>query len=45
MRLVTLLSKFSYPFKSYLVEDAVYNFVNCMIEENKYCTDYNEKTF
>ena len=25
--------------KSYLGEDAVYNFINSMIEESKFCTD------
>ena len=32
-------NKFSKPFKSCLGEDAVYNFVNSMIEESNYCTD------
>ena len=31
--------KFNKSFKSYLGEDAVYNFVNNMIEESKHCTD------
>ena len=30
--------KFSKPFKSYLSEDAVDNFINSMIEESKYCS-------
>ena len=37
--------KFSKPFKSYLGEDAVYNFINSMIKENKYCTDIMERYF
>ena len=31
--------KFNKPFKTYLGEDAVYNFINSMIGENKYCSD------
>ena len=31
--------KFRKPVKSYLGEDAVYNFINSMIKENKYCTN------
>ena len=30
--------KFSKPFKSYLVEDNVYNFTGSMFEESKYCS-------
>ena len=37
--------KSSKPFKSYLVEDAVYNFITNMVEENKYCTDVMQKNF
>ena len=37
--------KFSKPFKSYLVEDAVYNFINSVIEENKYYSEVLKKTF
>ena len=37
--------KFSKPFKSYLGEDAVYNFISCMIEESKYCSDVMKKHF
>ena len=32
-------------FKSYLGEDVVYNFINSMIEESKYCTDIRKKDF
>ena len=31
--------KFSKPFKSYLGRDAVYNFINRMIEKSKYFSD------
>ena len=43
-KLVCVDDKFSKPFKSYLGEDAVYNFIISMIEESKYCIDV-EKTF
>ena len=36
---------FSNTFKSYLGEDAVYNFINSMVEESKYCTDVMNKYF
>ena len=39
------LNKFSKPFKSYLGEDAVYNFINSMVEESKFCTDIVKKHF
>ena len=29
--------KFSKPFKPYLGEDGVYNFINNIVEESKYC--------
>ena len=32
-------------FKTYLGEDAVYNFINSMIEESKYCSDGMKKYF
>ena len=35
----------SQPFKSYLGQDAVYNFISSMIEENKYCSEVMKKTF
>ena len=37
--------KFSNPFKTYLRKDAVYNFINSMIEESKYCSDVTKKSF
>ena len=37
--------KFSKPFKSYSGEDVVYNFINSMIEESKYCSDVMKKNF
>ena len=42
-KLVSVDDKFSKYFKSYLGGDAVFNFINNMIEESKYCTD-NMKT-
>ena len=38
------VDKFSKPFKTYLGKDAVYNFINSMIEESKYCWR-DEQTF
>ena len=35
-KLVCVDDKFSRPFKSYLGEDAVYNFINSIAEESKY---------
>ena len=32
-------NEFSKPFKSYFGENAVYNFINSMIEESKYCSE------
>ena len=37
--------KFSKPFKSYLGEDVVYNFISSMIKERKYCSDAMKKHF
>ena len=34
-KLVCVDDKFSKPFKTYLGKDAVYNFINNMIEESK----------
>ena len=42
-KLVCVDNKFSKPFKSYLGEDAIYNFINSMIEESKYCSDVMKK--
>ena len=44
-RLVCVNGKFSSPFKSYLGENAVCNFINSMIEESKYCSDMIKKYF
>ena len=44
-KLVCANDKFSKSFKTYLGEDALYNFINCMIKEGKYCTDIMKKTF
>ena len=32
-------------FKSYLGEDAVYNFINSMVKKSKYCNDMMKKHF
>ena len=44
-KLVCVVDKFNQPFKSYLGEDAVYNFFNSMIEESRYCSDVMKKHF
>ena len=44
-KLLCVDDKFSKPFKSYLGEDAVYNFINGMIEESKSCSDVMKKHF
>ena len=44
-KLVFVGDKFSKPFKLCLGEDAVYNFINSMIEENKYCSGVMKKHF
>ena len=44
-KLVCVDDKFSKPFKSNLGKDAVYNFINSMIEESKYCSEVIEKNF
>ena len=44
-KLVCVDDKFSNPFKSYLGEDAVYNFISNVIEESKYCSDVMKKHF
>ena len=43
-KLVCVDDKFSKPFKSYLGEDTVYNFISSM-KESKYCSDVIKKTF
>ena len=37
-KLVCVDDKFSKPFKTYLRKDVVYNFINNMIKESKYCS-------
>ena len=44
-KLVCFDDKCSKPFKSYLGEDAVYNFISSMIEESKYYSDVMKKHF
>ena len=43
-KLACVDDKLSKPFKSYLVKDAVYNFINGMIKESKQCTDMIKKS-
>ena len=44
-KLICADDKISKPFKSYLSEDAVYNFINSMVKESKYCTNLMKKHF
>ena len=37
--------KFSKPFKTYLDKNAIYNFINNMIKESKYCREVMKKNF
>ena len=43
--LVYVGDKFSKPFKIYLGKDSVYNFINYMIKESKYCSGAMKKLF
>ena len=43
-KLVFVDDKFSKPFEAYLGKDAVYNFINSMMEESKYCSEVIKKT-
>ena len=43
--MVLFYDKFNKPFKSYLGEDAVYNFICSIVEESKYCSDVIKKHF
>ena len=43
--LVCVDNKFNKPFKSYYGEDAVWNFINSMIEESKCCSEVMKKPF
>ena len=42
-KLIRADDRLSNPFKPYLCEDAVYNFINSMIKESKLCTDIMKK--
>ena len=42
-KLVCVDDKFSKPFKTYLDENDIYDFINSMIEESKYCSDVMKK--
>ena len=44
-KLVCVDDRFSRPFKSYLVENVVYNVISSMIKESKYCSYVMEKHF
>ena len=44
-KLVCVDDKFSKPFGTYSGENAVYNFINSMIEESKYRSDVTKKHF
>ena len=44
-KLVCVDDKFSKPLKTYLGEDAVYNFIDSMIKESKYCSEVMKKHF
>ena len=44
-KLVCVDDKFSKPFKTYLGKDVVYNFIDSMIEESKYCNEVMKKHF
>ena len=44
-KLVCFDDKISRSFKTYLGKDAIYNFINSIIEESKYCSDLIRKTF
>ena len=44
-KLVRVDDKLSWLFKSYLGEDAVYDFIINMVEESRYCSDVMQKHF
>ena len=44
-KLVFVDDKFSKPFKTYLKNNTVYNFVNSAIQESKYCNKVMKKHF
>ena len=44
-KLTCVDDKFCNSFKTYLIEDAAYNFINSMIKESKYCSEVMKKHF
>ena len=44
-KLVCVNDKLKKTFKSYLGKDEVYNFINSMTKESKYCNEVMKKTF
>ena len=44
-KLICVDVKFGEPFKTYLGKDAVYSFIDNMIEESKYCSVVMKKYF
>ena len=44
-KLICVNGNFSKPFKTYLCKNAVYNFINSMIEESKYSSEVMKKHF
>ena len=44
-KLICVDVKFGKPFKTYLGKDAVYSFIDNMIEESKYCSVVMKKYF
>ena len=44
-KLLCVGDKFSKRFKTYLGKGAVYNFINSMMEESKYCSEVMKKSF
>ena len=44
-KLVFVDGKFSKTFKPYLRKDSVYNFINCIAQESKYCSEVMKKAF
>ena len=44
-KLLCVNDKFNKSFKSYLGKDAVYNFIESMIEKSKYCSEGMKKHF
>ena len=44
-KLVCVNDKLKKTFKSYLGKDEVYNFINSMTKESRYCNEVMKKTF